>query len=159
MGTSISVGMGDETLVNLLGFAPKLSESNVVLIGVRDIDPKERDLVAASGMKVFTMSQVDRMGIDAVMDSAISTATDGTDRVHISFDMDVLDPSEAPAVGYTIKGGLTFREARLAMERLHESGIVASLDLSEINTTLDIQNKTAIIAAELMCFLFGKRYY
>ena len=159
MGTGISVGKGDPSLVNLMGFSPKLSEKNTVLIGVRDIDPRERALLAESPMRVFTMSLIDRIGLNAVMDEAIRIAGDGTDRVHVSFDMDVLDPREAPAVGYTINGGLTFREARLAMERIHEAGIAGSLDLSEINTTLDIQNKTAIIASELMCFLLGKTYF
>jgi arginase len=158
MGTAISVGKGEKSLVNIQGFSPKLSERNTVLIGIRDIDPEERKLVAASQLTVFTMSRIDRMGIDTVMEQAIRIASDGMERVHISFDMDVIDPREAPAVGYSINGGLTFREARLAMEMLNESGIVTSLDLSEINTTLDIQNKTAIIAAELLCFLFGKKY-
>lgn len=158
MGTAISVGKGEKSLVNIQGFSPKLSERNTVLIGVRDIDPEERKLLANSKVTVFTMSRIDRMGIDCVMEQAIRIAQDGMERVHISFDMDVLDPREAPAVGYSINGGLTFREARLAMEMLNEANIVTSLDLSEINTTLDIQNKTAIIAAELLCFLFGKKY-
>jgi len=158
MGTAISVGKGEKTRVNIRGFSPKLSERNTVLIGIRDIDPEERKLVAASKMTVFTMSRIDRMGIDLVMEEAIRIASDGTERVHMSFDMDVLDPREAPAVGYSINGGLTFREARLAMEMLNESDLISSIDLSEINTTLDIQNKTAIIAAELLCFLFGKKY-
>ncbi len=159
MGTGISVGMGEKSLVNLMGFSPKLQEENTVIIGVRDVDPQEHGLVAGSRMTVLSMSRIDRIGMDAIMDEAIRIAAKGTDQVHMSFDMDVLDPSEAPAVGYRINGGLTFREARLGMERLHDAGIITSLDLSEINSTLDIQNKTSIIAAELLCFFFGKKYF
>ena len=159
MGIAISCGYGDRKLVHLGGFAPKVLEQNTVIIGVRDLDPEERRLLAKSKVRVFAIDEIDRIGILKVIEMAMHIASRGTDLVHLSFDMDVLDPSEAPAVGYTISGGMTFREIRTCLEILHKLGIPSSVDISEVNTTLDIRNRTASIGVQLLQSAFGKKLY
>ncbi len=150
------LGLGAPPLTEVCGTGPKLLPQDVVLIGVRQLDPGERELILKSGVTVFTMSDVDRLGMARVAAEAVARLK-GLPRVHVSFDADVLDPEIAPGVGTPVPGGLTYREAHLLMELLHESGIVTSLDLVEVNPILDRQNRTAEILVELAASLLGKR--
>jgi arginase len=156
MPLAIALGMGDETLVRFLGFSPKVAPEHVALIGVRDLDPGERGIVNDSGVHVFTMSEIDRRGIFSVMEEAIAVATNGTQALHVSFDMDVVDPAIAPGVGTPVRGGLSYREAHLAMELLAESKRLTSLEVVETNPILDVRNSTAALGVELILSALGK---
>jgi arginase len=157
MSLAISMGQGDPDLVRLGGHAPKIDGRRVVLIGVRDLDPGERDVLKRSGATVFTIRDVDERGMRDVVTQAIAIAGEGTSGIHVSFDLDVVDPEDAPGVGTAIWGGITYREAHLAMEILSERATVTSLDLVEVNPVLDDRNLTAILAVELTQSLLGKR--
>ena len=150
------LGKGDPRLVGVGGPGPKVRSEDVVLVGVRSLDPGERALLRESGVRVFTMTEVDRMGIARVAEAVIAQMQ-GLPRVHVSFDADVLDPEIAPGVGTPVPGGLSYREAHLFMELLSEAGFVTSLDLVEVNPILDRSNRTAEIAVELAASLLGKR--
>jgi len=152
-------GFGDPRLVDLLGPGPKLDPRRVAIIGARDIDEGEKRLLREAGVAVFSMQQIDRQGLVTVMDQALAIVRDGTDGVHVGFDLDVLDPSEAPGVGTPVPGGMSYREAHLVMEMVAESGALTSLDLVEVNPILDRQNITASLAAELAWSAFGKSIY
>jgi arginase len=128
-----------------------------VLIGIRDLDEAEKRLVRASGVHVFTMSDVDRMGIAEVAERAVSLASHGTGGVHVSFDMDVCDPTLAPGVGTPVRGGLSYREAHLLMEMVADAQVLISLDLVEINPILDAHNATALLATELALSALGQK--
>ena len=125
-------------------------------IGLRDLDPGEREAVRAHGMRAFTMSDVDRIGIAGVAEAALAVIADGPGSVHVSFDMDAIDPIDAPGVGTPVRGGLTYREAHLLMEAVAASGAIGSLEVTEINPILDRQNQTAILAVELILSALGK---
>jgi arginase len=127
------------------------------LIGVRNLDAAEKTQVRDAGVHVFTMKDVDKLGIAKVMDRAIAIATAGTIGVHVSFDLDVCDPSVAPGVGTPVRGGLSYREAHLAMELIAESGLASSLDVVEVNPILDRENETAQLAVELVASALGAR--
>jgi arginase len=157
MPLAASLGMGADELVRLGGFSPKVSAKNVVLIGIRDVDEEESENIRRSGVKVFTMREVDEMGMSSVMEHAIGTAMDGTDGIHVSFDMDGVDPDEAPGVGTPVRGGLTYREAHLAMELINDSGALASMEMVEVNPVLDTANRTALLAVELAASAMGKK--
>ncbi|GAB4373835.1 MAG: arginase [Bryobacter sp.] len=157
MPLAASLGLGPHELTHLAGFSPKVNPRNVVLIGVRDVDEAESENIRQSGVKVFTMREVDEMGMRSVMEHAIGTATDGTDGFHLSFDMDGVDPDEAPGVGTPVRGGLTYREAHLAMELINDSGSLASLEIVEVNPVLDTANRTALLAVELAASALGKK--
>ncbi|MDX2268070.1 MAG: arginase [Bryobacter sp.] len=157
MPLAASLGLGPHELTHLAGFSPKVNPRNVVLIGVRDVDDAESENIRQSGVKVFTMREVDEMGMRSVMEHAIGTATDGTDGFHLSFDMDGVDPDEAPGVGTPVRGGLTYREAHLAMELINDSGSLASLEIVEVNPVLDTANRTALLAVELAASALGKK--
>jgi arginase len=130
--------------------------SRCVQIGLRDVDPGEKQLLREFGVRAFSMSDVDRMGMVRIMEEAISITGDGPDSIHVSFDMDGIDPSEAPGTGTPVKGGLSFREAHLIMEMLHESGSLGSIEMVEINPILDQRNQTAVLAVDLICSGLGK---
>ena len=136
--------------------APKLREENVVIVGLRSVDDAERDLIADSDVTAFTMSDVDERGIRAVVDDALQIAGHGVDGVHASLDLDWLDPNEAPGVGTPVRGGVTYREAHLAMELLADTELLRSMELVEVNPTLDDSNETAGLATELAASAFGK---
>jgi arginase len=157
MALSAILGYGHPKLANFMRIKPKAVEENTVLVGVRSIDEKEAELIGESGITVFTMKEVDELGIAKVMREAIDIASRGVDDVHMSFDIDVLDPREAPGTGTPVPGGLTYREAHLAMEMLYDAGIVTSAELVEVNPILDQSNKTAEIAVQLLESLTGKR--
>jgi arginase len=139
------------------GFSPKISAEHTVLIGIRNLDEREKDRIRASGVRVFTMKDIDRIGVAAVMDAAIGVAGKGTAGIHVSFDMDVCDPTIAPGVGTPVKGGLNYREAQLVMEMVADSGLLLSLDLVEVNPVLDDRNTTAILGAELAASALGQK--
>ncbi len=157
-GMSVAALMGDgpESLVNLGYGGPKLQPSQIVMIGIRDLDLEERQRLVQSGIRVFTITDVDERGIASVTRQAIDTLS-RFDTIHVSLDMDALDPDIAPGVGTPVPGGLTYREAHLLMEVLAESHKVRSMDIVEINPILDNHNQTAVMAVELASSLFGKR--
>jgi arginase len=127
-----------------------------VQIGLRDVDPGEKQLLREFGVRAFSMSDVDKLGMVRIMEEAQSIAGDGPNSIHVSFDMDGIDPSEAPGTGTPVKGGLSFREAHLIMEMLHEGGSLGSIEMVEINPILDQRNQTAALAVDLICSALGK---
>lgn len=138
-----------------------IDEENVAIVGLRSVDDGERDLLLDSDITVFTMEDIDRRGIAAVVRDALDVATDGTDGLHVSLDIDWLDPKEAPGVGTPVHGGVTYREAHLAMELIAENhaenGSLRSMDVVEVNPIRDRENKTAELAVELVTSALGKR--
>jgi len=157
MALALVLGHGDPRLAELGGIVPKAIEENTVLVGVRDLDPGERTRLRDSRITVFTMRDVDEQGIDVVMRRAIEIATRGVDRLHLSLDVDVIDPDEAPGVGTPVPGGITFREAHHALEVVADSGLLTSMEVVEINPTLDVRNRTAELAVGLVGSSLGQR--
>ncbi|GAB7093199.1 arginase [Halolamina litorea] len=137
--------------------APSLSRENVAIVGLRSVDDDERDLIAESEISAYTMSDIDRRGLADVVSDALDVATDGTDGYHVSLDLDWLDPTIAPGVGTPVRGGVTYREAHHSMEQVAEDGGMRSMELVEVNPTLDQHNETAELAVELAASAFGKR--
>jgi len=156
MPAAVLVGEGPEELVNLGHAGPKLHPAQVVQIGVRDLDPVERKRLGHSGLTVYTMRHVDELGMAAIARQALDKLRH-TSHIHVSLDMDSLDPAEAPGVGTPVPGGLSYREAHLLMEILGDSGRISSLDIVEINPILDQMNKTADLAVGLVASLLGQR--
>ncbi|MGI6129368.1 MAG: arginase [bacterium] len=159
MSLAASLGRGDERLVSCGGFAPKAKEKNVAIIGVRELDDEEREALRTSRVSVFTMQDIDETGMKKIVRQAIAAAMDGTDGIVVSLDMDVLDPLEGPGVGTPARGGLTYREAHLAMELLAETDAILCLEVVEVNPTLDCYNRTAELAVELITSALGKRIF
>ena len=151
------IGFGAPELVDLLGFKPKVEPRNVALIGVRDLDPKEKRLVKESGVHVFTMRDIDERGMREVMTEALRFASDETDGVAVSLDMDFVEPADAPGVGTPVRGGATYREAHLALEMIADSEAMVSLEVVEINPVIDEHNKTALLAVEMVLSGLGKK--
>ena len=137
--------------------SPKLRADRVVLIGVRNLDLEERTRIKDAGVHVFTMKDIDRDGIATVMERALAIAGRDTQGIHVSFDVDVCDPSIAPGVGTPVKGGIDYREAHMVMEMIADSQRLLALDIVEVNPILDSQNQTAILAVELVASAFGQR--
>jgi arginase len=158
-GMPLAALLGPEPseLAQIAGFSPKVRPAHTVLIGIRNLDDREKELVRASGVHVFTMSQIDRAGIAAIAEAAVAIASDGTAGFHVSFDMDVCDPAIAPGVGTPVKGGIDYREAHVVMEILADSGRLTSLDVVEVNPILDSQNMTAVLGVELALSALGKK--
>lgn len=157
MSVAALTGHGHPLLTGLAGRTPAVRPEHVAYIGVRDLDPRERDALRASGIYVATMHEIDRRGMAAILDEAAQVVTRGTDGFHLSFDLDVVDPREAPGVGTPVFGGISRREAHLAMEVLAQTGGVRSLDVVEVNPILDERNATAALAVELILSALGKR--
>src|SRR5690625_2419224 len=157
MPLAASLGIGHEKLTNLFGYAPKIKPENIVIIGARCLDPGEKELIQEKGIKVYSMHEIDRMGMPKVMEETIKYLKKRTDGVHLSLDLDGLDPSEAPGVGTPVLGGITYRESHLAMEMLAEADILSSAEFVEVNPILDEKNKTATVAVALMGSLFGEK--
>ncbi|BFT70374.1 arginase [Paenibacillus sp. P36] len=157
MSLAISLGMGHPLLTGIQGDQAKVKPENIVLIGSRSLDEGEKKLIRSLGIKCYTMHDIDRKGMAAVMQDAIAYISGKTDGVHVSFDVDSLDPLEAPGTGTAVKGGLQFREAHLAVEMLHEAGIVTSAEFVEVNPLLDDNNKTSHLAVGLISSLLGKQ--
>ncbi|MGM8211187.1 arginase [Virgibacillus sp. W0430] len=157
MPLAVNLGIGNESLTNILGYFPKVKPENVIVIGARDLDPGEKELIAKLNLQVYTMHEIDRVGMPKVMEEAISYLKERTDGVHLSLDLDGLDPTEVPGVGTPVLGGISYRESHLAMEMLHESEIITSAEFVEVNPILDEKNKTASVAVALMGSLFGEK--
>jgi arginase len=151
------LGEGPAPLTAIGGDQPKVAARNVALVGIRSLDEGEKIRLKRHGVQVHTMSDVDRSGIHRIMKKALARVTDGTDYVHVSFDLDAVDPTVAPGVGTPVKGGLDYREAHLIMELLHDSGVMTSLEMVEVNPILDDRNASGLFAVELVQSAFGKR--
>ena len=139
-----------------IGGTPSVRPEHTVLVGVRNLDREEKDHIRRSGVQVFTMQDIDREGIARIAERAIALAAGGTGGIHVSFDLDVCDPTIAPGVGTAVRGGLDYREAHMIMELVADSGELVALDLVEVNPTLDIRNQTAEFATELALSALGK---
>jgi arginase len=148
-------GYGPQPLIEIGGQVPAISPKVIRQIGIRSVDPGEKRLVHEAGLEVFDMRYIDEMGMRHTMELALATL-DANTHLHVSFDVDFLDPEIAPGVGTTIPGGPTYREAQLCMEMIADTGRLASLDVMELNPALDVRNKTALLAVDLIESLFGK---
>jgi len=166
--TSLSGNVHGMPLAALLGsepaelskigtFSPKVLPAHTVLVGIRNLDEREKVAVRDSHVHVFTMKDIDRQGIASIVEQAVSLAGTGTAGVHVSFDMDVCDPLIAPGVGTPVKGGLDYREAHMVMEIVADSGLLMALDLVEVNPTLDVRNMTAQLGTELALSALGMK--
>ena len=150
------LGFGAPELVDVAGFAPKFEPKLCAHIGAREIDSGERELIRRLGIRFFTMRELDERGLSACMDEAIAIAGKGTSGYCVTFDVDALDPRDAPGSGTLVRGGLSYREAHLAMEKIAEAGRLRSLEVVEINTALDVNNRTAELGVELILSALGK---
>lgn len=151
------IGYGAPELTELAGFRPMIEPRNVALVGVRELDAKERRIIKESGVHVFTMRDIDERGMREVMAEAIRFAGDETDGVAVSLDLDFVDPSDAPGVGTAVRGGVTYREAHLALEMIADSEAMVSMEIVEINPVIDEHNKTAMLGVELVLSGLGKK--
>jgi arginase len=151
------MGYGAPELVDLLGFKPKSEPGNIVIVGARDLDAQERKIVKKSGIHVFTMRDIDERGMREVMADALKYAMDDTAGIAVSLDMDFVDPSDAPGVGTPVRGGVTYREAHLAMEMIADTESMVSLEVVEINPILDEHNRTALLGVELVLSGLGQK--
>jgi arginase len=156
MAAAAVMGIGHPDLVGVGGYVPMVQAGHVVMVGVRNVDREEREALRRQGVTVFTMSDIDRLGIARTGERMLA-GLDGISHLHVSFDMDGVDPGTAPGVGTPVAGGLTFREAHYLMECIAESGRLASMDLVEVNPILDSGNRSAELAADLVASCLGKR--
>jgi arginase len=156
MPLATAIGQGALELTSVGGDARKLDPKNVVLIATRELDPGERALIKKYGVNIFTMEEIDKHGMAVVITKALRKLG-GVDFVHVSLDLDAIDPSVAPGVGTPVKGGLNYREAHLIMESLNEAGKMSSLEVVEVNPILDNHNQSAEFAVELIQSGFGKK--
>jgi arginase len=156
MSLAVSMGYGHPDLISIGGMDSTINPDNVVIIGARSIDSGERIFLKEMGIHVFTMHDIDRLGMKIIMEEALRTVSNGTDGVHLSFDLDGMDPAEAPGVGTPVPGGLSYRESHFAMEMLYESAMLVSAEFVEVNPVFDLNNKTAKIAVELVGSVFGE---
>jgi arginase len=151
------LGHGDAALANVAGVKPAVRAANVAIVGLRDADEAEREHLTRWKVRALTMRAIDERGVRSVMDEAIALASDGTAGIWLSFDLDCLEPEAAPGVGTAVPGGMTYREAHLAMEMLADTGKLVGLDLVEVNPVLDEHNRTATLATALVLSALGKR--
>jgi len=156
MPVPVSLGYGHELLTKIGGLDKKIKKENIVFIGCRDLDAGERKMLKEFGVTVFTMHEIDRLGMPEVMERAIKIASEGTDGIHVSFDMDSMDPTYAIGTGTLVPGGLTYRESHLALEMIAETENVVSAEFVEVNPIIDVKNQTAITAVELIGSLMGE---
>jgi len=158
MPLAVALGIGEVSLVSLAGDeGPMVEGARAAVVGLRDVDPAEKENIRESGIGAFTMRDIDERGMRAVMEEAIKRATAGTAGMHVSFDLDGIDPDHAPGVGTAAPGGLSYREAHLAMEMLFDTGKVLSAEFVEVNPVLDHRNTTAKLGVELLASLLGKK--
>jgi len=157
MPLACCIGMGPPELTHLLGFSPKVQAASVALVGLRNVDMLEKPHVRTSGVRAFTMRDIDERGLPAVMREAVRIASEGAAGFHLSLDMDWVDPSDAPGVGTAVRGGATYREAHLAMELICDSKHMLSMEVVEVNPVIDEVNRTADLAVELVMSAWGKR--
>jgi arginase len=157
MPVAALLGFGPDKLTGIGGKFRKLDPANVALVGIRSLDEGEKHRLKEVGVQVHTMADIDRHGIHRIMKKALARVTEGVDCVHVSFDLDAVDPTVAPGVGTPVKGGLDYREAHLIMELLNDSGVMTSLEMVEVNPILDQGNASAAFAVELVQSAFGKK--
>ncbi len=157
MALAALAGLGNSRLTGLGGWAPKLNKQTIVIVGARDLDYGERELLRTHHIHVLTMSDIDQRGISDVMRQSLAIAGQANDGIHVSLDMDALDPTHAPGVGTPVRGGLTYREAHLAMELIADSSRLIAMDVVEVNPILDRENATALLAVELVMSALGKK--
>jgi len=157
MPLACCIGQGPPELTNIFDYSPKVNGNNVALIGIRDVDECERKVVRASGVTAFTMRDIDERGLRNIMERAIAVASNGTAGFHLSLDMDAVDPDEAPGVGTPVRGGMTYREAHLAMETICDCSRMLSMEVVEVNPVLDSANRTALLGVELVMSAMGKK--
>jgi len=151
------LGYGPPELTQIGGAGPKLDPTNVALVGIRSLDEGEKLRLRELGVQVHTMSDIDRHGVHRIMKKALARVANGVDYVHVSFDLDAVDPTIAPGVGTPVKGGLDYREAHLIMELVADAGVMTSLEIVEVNPILDEHNTSAVFAVELVQSAFGKQ--
>ncbi|HEX8336979.1 MAG TPA: arginase [Pyrinomonadaceae bacterium] len=156
MPLAVLFGHGAPELTGIEGFSPKLDPRFCAHIGARDVDAGERELIRKLGIRFFTMREIDERGMAACMDEAVHIASQAPAGYHVTLDVDALDPGDAPGSGTVVRGGLTYREAHLAMEKIAEAGGALALEVVEINTALDINNRTAELGVELILSALGK---
>lgn len=157
MSLAAALGQTEFQLSDIPGSNIPIDKKNIVMIGTRDIDDGEKELIRSEGITCFTMHEIDRMGILNVVKKALDVAGEGTDGIHLSFDIDSLDPLEAPGVATPVPGGVSYREAHFALELMAESRSITSMDMVEVNPLLDHNRRTARLAVELIASLLGKR--
>jgi len=157
MPLACCIGLGPKELTDIFGYSPKVAPENVALVGIRSVDEDERDNVQRSGVHAFTMRDIDERGMRSVIEESIRIAGSGTAGFHVSLDMDAVDPREAPGVGTPVRGGITYREAHLAMEIMCDSSRMTSMEVVEVNPVIDEANRTAALAVELVMSAMGKR--
>lgn len=156
-GMSLAAALGRGVFGDMNWANAGIDEKNIAMVGLRDLDDGERTEIAESEVAAYTMSDIDRRGIVPVVEGAIETALDGVDRLHVSLDMDVLDPHEAPGVGTPVPGGISYREAHVAMELIAETDACETMEIVEVNPILDSHNRTAELAIELIASGLGKQ--
>ncbi len=154
-----SAGIGHARLTQMGGWSPKINTQTIVIVGARDLDVGEKELLRANAIHVFTMTDIDKRGISEVMQQALAIAGQGHNGIHLSLDMDALDPKEAPGVGTPVRGGLSYREAHLAMELVADYDQLVAMDVVEVNPVLDRENTTALLAVELVLSALGKKIF
>lgn len=157
MPLACTLGYGPDELTKICGYAPKVPPAKCALVGVRNLDLGEKKIVKQSGVHVFTMRDIDEQGMRGIMAKAIQCATDGTAGFALSLDMDMIEPTDAPGVGTPVRGGATYREAHLAMEMIADSDKMLSMEVVEINPIIDVHNKTAVLAVELVLSALGMK--
>lgn len=157
MPLAASLGAGHPKLVNFYGLAPKLKAENCAIIGLRSVDELEKVTIKKLKLPVYTMTDIDKMGIHRIIVKVLRQFREKVDHIHISFDLDSVDPSIAPGVGTPVPGGLSYREAHLLMESIAECGCMSSLEVTEVNPILDDKNKSALFAADLVASSMGQR--
>lgn len=157
MPLAVSLGRGDSELINLLGFCPKVDARRSALIGIRDIDAGERVIINETGITPFTIRDIDHLGLGRVTDLALGAVGADVNGIHLSFDIDVMDPDIAPGTTCHAQGGLDYREVTLALTLLAETGLLKSIDMVELNPAFDVRNKTADLCVDLITTCLGKR--
>jgi len=156
MPLAVALGLGDKRLIKINGYSPKVNVENVALIGIRDVDFHESKNIKKLGLNVYTMTEVDKLGVHRIIAKVLNDFKNKVDHIHISFDMDGIDPDFAEGVGTPVPGGLTYRESQLLMEMVADCGCMNSLEMLEVNPILDSKNKTAYLATELIISALGK---
>ncbi len=151
------LGLGCDELVNFLGYSPKILAENCALIGIRSVDEAEKINIKKLKIPIYTMNDIDKLGIHRIIAKVLKQFLEKVDHIHISFDVDSVDPSVAPGVGTPVSGGLSYREAHLLMETIAECGCMSSLEIAEVNPILDLQNRSAVFTAELIASSMGQR--
>ncbi|MFO1051757.1 MAG: arginase [Planctomycetota bacterium] len=156
MPLAVILGMGEASLVGMGGFAPKVQPHHVALIGIRDLDEKEKEIVRRSGVNAFTMRDVDERGMSAVIQEAIAKVSAGTVGFHVSFDLDGMDPAVVPGVGTPVKGGIDWREGNLLLEAVADSRRMVGFEITELNPIVDVRNESGRVAVDMIASAFGK---